>query len=428
MSKSESNATGRSRSTFNGWLCTSLMTCIGLVGTPICAVASAQSVRDSAGIRIVMNEKPMWTAAQTLKLSATPTLEFGGKAGDPQKFKSIRGAFYLSDGRIVVGERLAVELRVFDSTGKFLRTIGKKGEGPGEFKTFGSVVRLAGDTIAVFHDETAISRFHSSGTFIARDTIAGLKFESNRPVSHTSTIVALNGGSRVNVTMPFEVPVGPDGSRMDAKGFVEVVRSDGSSTKKPGELALMRARVEKQHLSQLWLGAEAVFTGNGSQFVFGFPAAYSITRYSAEGVPNLIVRRSWTPTAVTSQDWSDWTDEWLKRWTKSTGAQLAKEREELFNDDYAEDLPAYSAALIDRLGRLWLRAPKTIDGAVAGSLKDYPIGPSTWSVFSNTGIWLGDVVMPTKFEPTDIGADYVLGIARVDETNPAIVRYKLSNK
>ena len=84
--------------------------------------------------------------------------------------------------------------------------------------------------------------------------------------------------------------------------------------------------------------------------------------------------------------------------------------------------------VLDNTGKLWVRAPKTIDGAVAGSLNDYPIGPSTWSVFSDTGIWLGDVVMPSKFEPTDIGRDYVLGISREEEKIPKVVRHKLGTK
>ncbi|MEP6834102.1 MAG: hypothetical protein ABJB74_11940, partial [Gemmatimonas sp.] len=128
---------------------------------------------------------------------------------------------------------------------------------------------------------------------------------------------------------------------------------------------------------------------------------------------------------VSGKDWEEWTDEWLKRWSTKTGAELAKERQELLDDDYMDVLPAFSAVVLDNTGKLWVRAPKTIDGAVAGSLNDYPIGPSNWSVFSNAGIWMGDVVMPSKFEPTDIGADYVLGISREGDKVPKVVRYKL---
>jgi len=388
---------------------------------------SAQAVRDSAGIRIVMNTKSTWTPAQQLQLSAKPTLVVGTQDSDTPRPKSIRGAFYLSDGRIVVGERLSAELRVYDASGKYLTTFGRKGEAPGEFREFGKTVRLAGDTIAVFHEDASISRFTSSGKFITRtrdqSPLVGL------PTSFTDALVALNGGARVTMTERIDRPVGAIGSRIDATGTVEVVRGDGVSTKKPGELALMQATVGKSgRPRQLWLAAEAVYADNGSQFVFGYGTSYSLTKYSAEGVPTLIVRREWTPAPVSSKDWEEWTDEWLKRWSKKTGAALAAERQDLLDDDYQDALPAFSAVVLDNTGKLWVRAPKTIDGAVAGSLNDYPIGPSTWSVFSDTGIWLGDVVMPSKFEPTDIGKDYVLGIARDDDVTPTVVRYKLGPK
>ncbi|MEP6835691.1 MAG: hypothetical protein ABJB74_20050, partial [Gemmatimonas sp.] len=143
-----------------------------LVFAAICSVCTcelpAQAVRDSAGIRIVMNAKPAWTASQQLRLSAEPTLVVGTQDNETQTLKSVRGAFYLSDGRIVVGERIAAELRVYDASGKYRSTFGHKGEAPGEFRQFGKTVRLAGDTIAVLHDDASISRFTSSGRFVSR--------------------------------------------------------------------------------------------------------------------------------------------------------------------------------------------------------------------------------------------------------------------
>ncbi len=39
------------------------------------------------------------------------------------------------DGNIYVLDRKAIHIKVFNSCGKFVRTIGKKGQGPGEFET-----------------------------------------------------------------------------------------------------------------------------------------------------------------------------------------------------------------------------------------------------------------------------------------------------
>ena len=391
-------------------------------------LASAQTARDSAGIRIVLNTKPTWTAAQQLRLSATPTLVIGDREEEPYQLTRVRGAFYLSDGRIVVGESAANEIRVYDTSGKHLQTFGHKGDGPGEFRSISKVIRLAGDTIAVIHEDAMVSRFTSAGKFIARTNDRGTVDFSKPGAAMTGIVLALNGGARLTLSMPLQPKGGTVGSEFDAKAFHNVISGAESSSRKLGELPYMQAVAGKDGPDKPWLGAEEVFAGNGSQFYLGYGTQYSLTRYSAQGVPNLIVRRAWTAPPITRKEYEEFTDEWLKRWTKATGSKLEAERKDLLASTYFKKLPAFSAILLDNTGRLWVRTPKPIDGAVAGSLNDYAIGPSTWSVFSATGAWLGDVVIPPRFTPMDIGADYVLGVARDDDGTPTVARYKLSPK
>jgi hypothetical protein len=54
--------------------------------------------------------------------------------------------------------------------------------------------------------------------------------------------------------------------------------------------------------------------------------------------------------------------------------------------------------------------------------------PSTWSVFGPAGIWLGDVTMPARFLPRDIGADYVLGTAIDADGVETVVSYRLATR
>jgi hypothetical protein len=46
-------------------------------------------------------------------------------------------------------------------------------------------------------------------------------------------------------------------------------------------------------------------------------------------------------------------------------------------------------------------------------------------VFDATGRWLGDVSMPPRFVPLEIGADYVLGRSREADKVPRVVLYRL---
>ena len=54
-----------------------------------------------------------------------------------------------------------------------------------------------------------------------------------------------------------------------------------------------------------------------------------------------------------------------------------------------------------------------------------PLVPSVWSVFDAQGRWLGDVTLPARFSPMDIGADYVLGVARDEDGVETVAMYTL---
>ena len=55
----------------------------------------------------------------------------------------------LSDGSVAVVDRLTGEIRIFDETGRHLRSMGRRGEGPGEFNDAWKLWILPGDTLWV---------------------------------------------------------------------------------------------------------------------------------------------------------------------------------------------------------------------------------------------------------------------------------------
>ena len=97
------------------------------------AQAPASLMRDSSGVRIIENARPGWAPGKAWTLSASPLLEIGPAGGPEYVFSRIASATRLRDGRIVVAERAALQLRFFSATGRHLRTVGAKGQGPGEF-------------------------------------------------------------------------------------------------------------------------------------------------------------------------------------------------------------------------------------------------------------------------------------------------------
>jgi len=90
---------------------------------------------------------------------------------------------------------------------------------------------------------------------------------------------------------------------------------------------------------------------------------------------------------------------------------------------HTASLPAFEQFVTDHIGRLWVRESRVADYLPQGSAT---VTPTLWSVFSREGKWLGDVAMPARFLPTDIGSDYVLGVARDGDGVETVAMYGLS--
>ncbi len=75
-------------------------------------------------------------------------LKLGSPDGDDPNviFGDLRGIQAASDGTIYVADNQALEVRVFSSTGEYLRTIVRRGEGPGEILRTNGII-LSGDTL-----------------------------------------------------------------------------------------------------------------------------------------------------------------------------------------------------------------------------------------------------------------------------------------
>jgi hypothetical protein len=114
--------------------------------------------RDSAGVSIVRNIAPEWTAQTAWRLSPVPILEIGAQAGSVDYLLSgVRTPLKLLNGEIALVDGGSTEIRFYDARGRFLRRSGRRGQGPGEFSDPPSIRRLSGDTLLVSNPWTVFS-------------------------------------------------------------------------------------------------------------------------------------------------------------------------------------------------------------------------------------------------------------------------------
>lgn len=129
-------------------LLVALTTAIGCRSSESSALLT--STVDSAGVRITtVQASPSalveWALDTISRLTVT-----GAGTGDSAAFSHVGSARWLNDGRIVVADAGAERLLLFDSTGTLARTLGRAGDGPGEFRNLASVSVLPGNTLLTF--------------------------------------------------------------------------------------------------------------------------------------------------------------------------------------------------------------------------------------------------------------------------------------
>lgn len=96
--------------------------------------ALRSEVRDSAGVMIVENARPVTGSRLDWRVGEAPAVSIGTLEGDEgDMLFLVLDATRLPDGRIVLANAGSAELRVFSADGVHLATWGGQGEGPGEF-------------------------------------------------------------------------------------------------------------------------------------------------------------------------------------------------------------------------------------------------------------------------------------------------------
>jgi hypothetical protein len=354
--------------------------------------------RDSVGVHIV--ESPAALAARPFAtVVAEPLVEIGELEGDEAyQLSRAQSARRLSDGRIVIANGGTQELRLFTAAGAHLVTVGREGEGPGEFKGLGAVYVLPGDTLAAYDwNLRRVSLFAPDGTFVR-----------SHPLDYP-------GG--------FPQPLGrfADGSWLCSRGFTFAPGGDGSDIIRdtvpflvfeptgalrdsigpfPGTEFYVRSTGQSAFAMSLPFGRSTEAVVIGDRFYAGHNERYEIVRYTPAGVADLVVRLARPPVAVTGDDLARFKAEWLEDTDAGFRPQAERTLQEM---PFPATFPAFAELAADPDGNLWV-----LDFGRPGETHGH------WVVFDPQGRALGAVETPPGLRVREIGRDYVLGVWQDD--------------
>ncbi|MDE2653066.1 MAG: hypothetical protein OXI71_04540 [Gemmatimonadota bacterium] len=361
--------------------------------------------RDSAGIRIVENTRPPEDSRLDWRIGAEPLVSIGSTMGDedPYLFTRVFGITRLSDGRIVIGDEGAKELRVFDQQGYHLETWGGYGEGPGEFggNQLWGLARLPGDSIIVWHFwYPGMQAFGPDGEALRRFMPERAMWDTWDRRSHLWPLAVSRGGL---------VLAGQDDVYHDP-GVVEVWdaagKLRGSLGMHPGR-ELDRERDENDP-DPVMLGYSVTRRPWGDQFIVGTNRRYEFRVFALDGSLARIVRLDYELRAPTRAHIDA---EIARRAGSGESEFVVRRRREYREAPVAEYLPAYYYVDTDALDNLWVREYEAPGEDAPGRL---------WTIFDPDGRILGYFETPEGMGVYEIGEDYILGVTR-DEMDVATV-------
>lgn len=361
---------------------------------------SVATVRDSAEVAIVENPAPAprgvpWT------LDTTPVLDLGADPSDPhQEFSGVLTPVRLQGGEIVVANSGTSELRYFDTTGQWLRSVGRAGEGPGEFRRLGWVALGTGDTLRTYDwGLHRLSIFAPEGAFVR-----SVVLESPGPMRGVMPQAVTPTGGLLGMAMSFATPGMRSGVFRDTTPlflYGEAGTPSDSFGWFPGAEALIQSDSRSVLATSCPYGKElvlAVDLGAGRVYA-GSEDRPEVSVWTPAGRLVRIIRWQAEAEPITEQDRADYIAEMRARSRPGEEQFLERTVQVIQDAKLPATKPAFGGLLAGPRGTLWVR------GYTEGGAD----GPVPHLVFDSAGRALGSLVFPARFTATQIGEDYVLG-------------------
>jgi hypothetical protein len=377
----------------SGLLCLVLVGCRGESRDPV-------TVTDSAGIHITLSEAIPRVFAV---VDPEPDLSLGGsEAEGPTQFLQIQNIHVDSEDRLWVADGQSGEIRLFLPDGSHWRTVGGRGEGPGEFQRLRLLGSFHGDSIAVWDNA------------LARLTI----LDGEGRLARTQAVIP-GENSSIRCTDVFR-----DGSLL---GQLPTILSAGSI--EPGQVLGDSAhivRYDPADSSQrpwasalgprwLWTGRNQVpipFTVNPGFDLLGEALhLVSGTEFRVRVFEGGAVVRIYgiflDPREVSDADLESY-----GAFVREFVPEQAQEdyRSALRHPDLPNHLPAYSRVLVTSSGLVWAQV---YDPDV--------LGLGVWHVYDERGEWMGKVETPSGFWVLNVRGNRIAGVWR-DEMGVEHVR------
>jgi len=385
-------------------------------------IAPSAEVVDSAGVQIVTYDLTD-TAVLSYVMVDEHDLEIGVLEGVAEyTFSNVSDVRTRDDGSIIVADEGAGEILVYDTDGGHSLTLGRRGDGPGEFATGPVIAGLAGDTVYAWDSgHRRVTSFSGEGDLLETTT---LQAESIGPLR----VVRQDDGTYLAQSRwisPVAEAVGPHDARVeldsvmiehiDATGaIIDTVRVLADMERATMRTASGAGRVRMQMMPRP-LTARAFMRTDGVRPIIAHNGSFELISYGRDGAPQVVLRVQGAWPAVTAED--------IRSRLEARLVEVSAEREidprtlRVYEEFMPERTPDFSNVIISDSRDIWV------------SQYEYEFDLSNgfdWLVFSSAGELRGSVSTPPGLRVFDIQDDYVVGVVRDELDVQYVRRYPLA--
>lgn len=318
--------------------------------------------------------------------------------GPGADFYDVSGVVRLSDGRLVVADGGSSEVRYFAPDGTHLHSVGRRGEGPGEFALIQAVGPAGGDSVWVY--DYGVQRV----TILAPDGATARTMQVTPPLSAGAMV-----GRRSDGTFVLSQIWGSgDPSLPMSEGLARepavAVAYDGEGrlldtlASVPGREVFHRLEGSRMTMGAVPFAHNASQVLLGDDLVLGDQVGYAVDIFDAAGdAPR---RWGWSGPSLElgEDDLERWREEQVATAPEGERPSL---RVYLAEAPHPASRPAYGRLVADASGYLWV-------GRYADPSQEAP----RWDVLDPEGRWVAAVEAPVRFRPLQVGSDWVLGVSR----------------
>ena len=342
--------------------------------------------------------------SEALRISPEPLVEIGEMEGaEAYLFSSIGQAFLLEDGRLVVSDQGVNEIRVFGPDGIFRHTIGRSGEGPGEFSQVTGLWLTPDGLIGVWdRGNLRISTFRADGELVSTNRVR-VEGEGEYSVPPEVLFGSFGNGDIALASLEFGGPPDTPGPVPD-RWVLARFGPEGGPRGALGDLRGMW-RLRGQPLPFTPLPRVAVL-GDSLFAADGYEAGIDV-RGPDGAIGRTIVLPTIDRAADTESAWS------------ALEAELRARNRELYLGilerlPRSDDFPQIGSLLADDQGLLWVKLYDVPGDALwlgHGPAMRPPAG-GEWRLVRPDGEVLGTVRMPDGLSPLHITEDRLVGVQR----------------